>query len=124
MKIAVGLSGGVDSSVAAALLREQGHEVVGITMKLWREGRYKGGDRDACFGPGEAEDIANAEALCRQYHELTKIPMLAPGDFRTVRQCFFYLGGEVSNRDYSAALARESDAKSANCFAPKTKIGF
>lgn len=66
MKIAVGLSGGVDSSVAAALLREQGHEVVGITMKLWREGRYKGGDKDACFGPGEAEDIVNAEALCRQ----------------------------------------------------------
>ena len=66
MKIAVGLSGGVDSSVAAALLREQGHEVVGITMKLWREGRYRGGERDACFGPGEAEDIANAENLCRQ----------------------------------------------------------
>ena len=66
MKIAVGLSGGVDSSVAAALLREQGHEVVGITMKLWREGRYRGGEKDACFGPGEAEDIARAEKLCRQ----------------------------------------------------------
>ena len=66
MKIAVGLSGGVDSSVAAALLREQGHEVVGITMKLWREGRYKGGEKDACFGPGETDDIANAESLCRQ----------------------------------------------------------
>lgn len=60
MKIAVGLSGGVDSSVAALLLKEQGHEVVGITMKLWREGRYKGGERDACFGSGEAEDIAAA----------------------------------------------------------------
>ena len=59
-----------------------------------------------------------------EYHELTKIPMLAPGDFRTVRQSFFYLGGEVSNRDYIAALARESDAKSANSFAPKSKIGF
>ena len=66
MKIAVGLSGGVDSSVAAALLASQGHEVVGVTMKLWREGRYRGGDRDACFGPGEAEDIARAEKLCRQ----------------------------------------------------------
>ena len=65
MKIAVGLSGGVDSSVAAALLKSQGHEVVGITMKLWREGRYRGGARDACFGPGEAEDIARAENLCR-----------------------------------------------------------
>ena len=66
MKIAVGLSGGVDSSVAAALLAEQGHTVVGVTMKLWREGAYKGGTKDACFGPGEAEDIARAEALCRQ----------------------------------------------------------
>ena len=59
-----------------------------------------------------------------EYHELTKIQMLAPGDFRTVRQSFSYLGGEVSNRDYIAALARESDAKSANSFAPKSKIGF
>ena len=63
MKIAVGLSGGVDSAVAALLMKRAGHEVVGITMKLWREGRYKGGERDACFGPGEAEDIAAAEAF-------------------------------------------------------------
>ncbi len=66
MKIAVGLSGGVDSSVAAALLKCQGHEIVGITMKLWHDGRYRGGSKDACFGPGEAEDIARAESLCRQ----------------------------------------------------------
>lgn len=64
MKIAVGLSGGVDSSVSALLLKEQGHEVVGITMRLWREGRYKGGERDACFGAGEAEDIAAAQEFC------------------------------------------------------------
>ena len=63
MKYAVGLSGGVDSSVAALLLREQGHEVVGITMKLWREGVYKGGDRDACFGAHEIEDIETARRL-------------------------------------------------------------
>ena len=66
MRIAVGLSGGVDSSVAAALLKEQGHEVVGITMSLWREGRYQGGCGDACFGPHEAEDIATARELCVQ----------------------------------------------------------
>lgn len=60
MKIAVGLSGGVDSSVAALLLKEQGHEVIGITMRLWREGVYKGGDRDACFGAHEIEDIERA----------------------------------------------------------------
>jgi len=65
-RIAVGLSGGVDSSVAAAVLQASEHEVIGVTMKLWREGRYKGGSRDACFGPGEAEDIARAEALCKK----------------------------------------------------------
>ena len=62
--VAVGLSGGVDSSVAALLLREQGYNVIGITMKLWN-GRYKGGDRDACFGSGEAEDIETARELAR-----------------------------------------------------------
>jgi tRNA-specific 2-thiouridylase len=35
MKVAVALSGGVDSSVAAALLREQGHDVVGVTLQQW-----------------------------------------------------------------------------------------
>jgi tRNA-specific 2-thiouridylase len=35
MKIAVAMSGGVDSSAAAALLKEQGHEIVGLTMLLW-----------------------------------------------------------------------------------------
>lgn len=66
MKIAVGLSGGVDSSVTAALLKEAGHDVVGITMKIWKDGKYRGGAKDACFGPGEADDIARAEELCRQ----------------------------------------------------------
>ncbi|MFH0952889.1 MAG: tRNA 2-thiouridine(34) synthase MnmA [Verrucomicrobiota bacterium] len=38
LRVAVGMSGGLDSSVAAALLVEQGHEVIGMTAHLWREG--------------------------------------------------------------------------------------
>src|SRR5438128_6916259 len=37
MKVVVGMSGGVDSSVAALLLRQQGHEVLGLFMKNWED---------------------------------------------------------------------------------------
>ena len=36
-KVVVAMSGGVDSSVAAALLKEQGHEVIGMMLRLWSE---------------------------------------------------------------------------------------
>ncbi|HKY03776.1 MAG TPA: tRNA 2-thiouridine(34) synthase MnmA, partial [Blastocatellia bacterium] len=39
MTIAVAMSGGVDSSVAAAILKEQGHDLVGFTMQLWNQRR-------------------------------------------------------------------------------------
>lgn len=40
MKIAVAMSGGVDSSSAAALLKDEGHELVGFTMQLWNQRRH------------------------------------------------------------------------------------
>ena len=51
MRVLVAMSGGVDSSVAAALLSEAGHEVVGATMKLW------GGASDSgCCSVADVED--------------------------------------------------------------------
>jgi len=51
MRVLVAMSGGVDSSVAAALLLEQGHEVMGATMKLW------GGASDSgCCSVADVED--------------------------------------------------------------------
>src|SRR5215216_7101825 len=47
MTIAVAMSGGVDSSVAAAILKNQGQEVVGFTMQLWNQRRRLGPDGEA-----------------------------------------------------------------------------
>lgn len=57
MKVIVGLSGGVDSSVAAYLLQQQGHEVIGLFMKNWE------GDDDDEYCSAEA-DLADAKAVC------------------------------------------------------------
>lgn len=64
--IAVGLSGGVDSSVALALLKKQGYDVIGITMKIW-DNSYPPGKpgRHSCFGPDEDKEIEIAAEVCK-----------------------------------------------------------
>jgi tRNA-specific 2-thiouridylase len=64
MNIAVGMSGGVDSSVAALLLKKAGHELSGLMMKLWRDSLSPGAGRKACYGPDEEEDIRAAQRVC------------------------------------------------------------
>ncbi len=62
MKIFVAMSGGVDSSVAAALLKEQGHEVTGVTMQLWpRTGG--GADVKSCCGLDAIDDARRVAAV-------------------------------------------------------------
>ena len=58
MRVLVGMSGGVDSSVAAALLLRAGHEVVGVTMRLW------GGESDT--GCCSVSDVDDARRVAQQ----------------------------------------------------------
>ena len=64
MRVLAAMSGGVDSSVAAAMLAEQGHEVVGVTLKLW------GGESDTgCCSVSDVEDARRvADLLGLQHH--------------------------------------------------------
>ena len=61
-RVVVGMSGGVDSSAAAALLVEQGYEVVGITLKLWPQDCVNRAE-DKCCGP---QAVTDARAVSHQ----------------------------------------------------------
>lgn len=68
MKVLIGLSGGVDSSVAALILKQQGYEVIGATMSIWGKNgiAVAEGKHNACYGPDEVEDIETAKHIAEQ----------------------------------------------------------
>ncbi len=69
------------------------------------------------------ERMFHAQLVPDEERRLAQIQHLAPGDFRTVRQSFFYLGNDVSNSDRLDALLRESESKT-GVAGIKKQIGF
>lgn len=69
------------------------------------------------------ERMFHAQLVPDEERRLAQIQHLAPGDFRTVRQSFFYLGNDVSNSDRLDALLRESESKT-GVTGIKKQIGF
>src|SRR6185312_10155413 len=95
-KIVVAMSGGVDSSVAAALLKEQGYEVIGVTLKTRNWDDAKGRTFGGCCGSSDFYDArAVAQALGIAHYHFDYVD-----EFRGSVIDYFkksYLAGETPN---------------------------
>jgi tRNA-specific 2-thiouridylase len=92
--IVVGLSGGVDSAVAALLLCEQGHRVTAVFMKNWDE------DDEAGYCPAE-QDLADAGEICRRLQIELKTVSFSAEYWNRVFRYFLdeYQAGRTPNPD-------------------------
>jgi len=119
-KVVVAMSGGVDSSTVAGLMKKEGYDVIGITLKLYDDVNKKDGSRQCCAG----QDILDAKRVSQQLNINHKILYYQKKFKEDVINSFIdsYVAGEtpipciqcnqtVKFRDlYSHALDLKADA--------------
>lgn len=96
-KVVVGMSGGVDSSVAACLLKKQGYDVIGVTMQIWQdEDAERQAENGGCCGLSAVDDARRvAQVLDIPYYVMNFKP-----EFKTSVMDYFveeYLQGRTPN---------------------------
>lgn len=99
MKVLVGMSGGVDSSVAAVILKKAGYEVIGATMNIFNKSdTFKKLTSKGCFSSHE-EDIAQAKHICQNL-DIPHITVDCTEEFQKIVIANFrfeYLSGRTPN---------------------------
>ncbi|MDE6023904.1 MAG: tRNA 2-thiouridine(34) synthase MnmA [Lachnospiraceae bacterium] len=95
--VVVGMSGGVDSSVAAYLLKKQGYHVIGVTMQIWQdEERQKQESEGGCCGLSAVEDARRVAQVLDIPHYMMNFKQ----DFKTYVIDYFineYQAGRTPN---------------------------
>ena len=83
-KVVVGMSGGVVSSVPAYLLKEQGYEVIGVTMQIWQDEELTVQEENGgCCGLSAAEDAGRVARILGIPHYVMNFKRLLYGGLFT-----------------------------------------